>query len=117
MSYFDEMVAKDLIKEVRELRKNYEKAAEKSQGVVATVNLSLHEYLEMYEERYRLYQEIESLKAARDAVGLLLSKIDIPIEELKIDPKSIDYHTDVDMLAPDDKRHIVRFSTIGLEGK
>ena len=80
--------------------------------VAATVQMSLSDYIDIHEERAALRQEIESLKASRDTIATLLSKIDIPIEELKIKPGSIYYEYRDDVLDMH-RQHIITFQTDG----
>ena len=84
MTYNEEMYAKDLIKEVRELRKVYEKSEENKQKPVAMINIPLDDYDALRDEIEELKRNNEALKEREGAIELLLSKLDIPFEELEI---------------------------------
>ena len=83
MTYNEEMYAKDLIKEVRELRKACGNG-ESDPETRDRVDISLKKYEEMKAEIEELKRNNEALKEREGAIGLLLSKLDIPFEELDI---------------------------------
>ena len=83
MTYNEEIVAKDLIKEIRELRKACGNG-ESDPETRDRVNISLKKYEEMKAEIAELKRKNEALKEREGAIGLLISKLDIPFEELEI---------------------------------
>ena len=49
------------------------------------------------------------MKARGDVLGMFLSKLDIPFENLKIKPESIESYVDIDIFNYGQKNYIIRF--------
>ena len=113
LGYEELTVAKDLIKELRKSRESKEKLQAEEVAARDRVDISLKTYEELMSEIANLKRENEELKArgnaGTDVVTMLLSKLDIPFENLRIDPNSIEHFNDVDM-GRGCVRHMIRFN-------
>lgn len=109
MTYGEETLAKDLITEVRALRKACENR-ESDTEIQDRVNISLQRYEEMKAEIAELKRKNEELKERADTIELLLSKLDIPFESLKIDPESVMCEESVDITSFNKTRYVIVFN-------
>ena len=108
MTYGEEVVAKDLVKEVRALRKAYENGGADPE-TRDRVDISLKKYEEMMSEIAELKRNNEALKERAGTIEMLLSKLDIPFEELEIVPESVWSEKSEDMLSFDISKYVIRF--------
>lgn len=102
-----EVYSNDYIKEMRKNRESQEKIAAWNIAAQNRVDISLKKYEEMMSEIAELKRNNEALKEREGAIGLLLSKLDIPFEQLSIDTESVYTDTSVDMISGKTKYLIV----------
>lgn len=105
----NDVFMKDVVKELRNKRMNDEAALNREIAARDRVDISLEKYEKMRDEIDELKRKNEELKARDDVLGMLLSKLDIPFENLKIKPESIESYADIDMINYGQKNYMIRF--------
>lgn len=114
-------LAKDLIKELRKSREVKERVEIEEIDARDRVNISLKMYEEMrnkiqecYEDNKKLLAEVDavkdSVKDSKDIISLLLLHLDIPFDQLKIDPTSIVGFVNRDMTTGKDQ-YMIKFTS------